>query len=185
MGLGWSRSVSRLCLPTAYTPSPTGKAYLSILETKNNEPLCWPLEGETLALVKRQLESAPFAGSYIFPGPRGGNARSSIRRHFKEVIKAAGLEWGHNRTGITFHTLRHTMASLARNNGLPKDEIQVLGNWKHHRMVDVYAKFSDETLRKAAAKMDRVAGGGLSQCVTVTPSEDPNAKTPQRKTATS
>ena len=76
------------------------------------------------------------------------------------------LEWGNTRHGITFHTLRRTMASTALNNGTPQDRVMKLGNWKSPRMVQRYAKHSDEALRESAETVaDALAG--LSQSVTV------------------
>ena len=55
-----------------------------------------------------------FAGEYLFPGPNGGNARTSLRRYLPGVIRAAGLRYGRKYAdGVTFHTFRHSMASLA------------------------------------------------------------------------
>ena len=78
------------------------------------------------------------------------------------------------RDGFTFHSLRRTMASQAANNGARLEVIEKLGNWSDGRMVACYAKFSDETLRDAAAILSHsvtpvsgaepVAGQAVREC---------------------
>jgi integrase len=150
-----------------------GQAFLTVRKTKNGRPMFWPLEGAALALVKKQLKGAPFPASHLFPGPKSGNARSSIRRRFKDAVLAAAtkhpkmrLVWGESRSGITFHTLRHTMASLGINDGLTVNELADLGNWKDTRMLRRYARFSNARLRKAASRVANIVGA-LSHSVTI------------------
>jgi len=61
---------------------------------------------------------------------------------------------------ITFHTFRHSMASIALNNGVPEAVVQKMGNWRDRRMIARYAKVSDETLRDAAGKVAALVGRG-------------------------
>jgi len=143
-----------------------GRAFLTVSTTKNGEPLCWPLEGKTLRLVERRLASTRFPGDLLFPGPNGGNARSSVTRHFRKVVEASELEWGPTRTGITFHSLRHTMASLALNAGMSVEEVAEMGNWRDSRMVRRYGRFSNERLRRSAARLASIVGGRESHNIT-------------------
>lgn len=88
----------------------------------------------------------------MFPGPEGGDARTSVNRQLPDVIRAAGLRYGRkHKDGVTFHTFRHSMASLALNHGVPESTVQRMGNWKSRVMVQRYAHLADEELRKAAA----------------------------------
>ena len=134
---------------------------LVVRKTKNRQPLIWPLEGGgTLSLVEHQLESATHPDSYIFPGPKGGHALMSIRRAFPAAVRAAGFKYGRkDPDGVTFHTLRHSMASLALNAGVPKSTVQRMGNWKSPAMVNRYAHLADETLRSAAKTLDDLVEG--------------------------
>jgi integrase len=66
------------------------------------------------------------------------------------------MEWGNTRDGVTFHTLRHTMASLAANNGVDGDIIRELGGWRSHVMVDRYRRFANERVREAAAQLANI-----------------------------
>jgi len=137
------------------------RAMLVTGRTKNGDSMTWPLEGEALRIVEAQAERCRFPADYLFPGPHGGNARTEIRRHLRDVVERAGLVYGREHTdGITFHTFRHSMASIALNNGVPEAVVQKMGNWRDRRMVARYAKVSDETLRDAAGKVAALLGRG-------------------------
>jgi integrase len=85
-----------------------GRTFIVTDKTKNGERLHWPVEGGALELVEGALEAAPFPASFLFPGPKGGNAESSIRRALPEAVKKAKLRYGRKHPdGITFHTFRH------------------------------------------------------------------------------
>ncbi len=76
-----------------------------------------------------------------------------------ELRHGAGLVYGRKeRDGVTFHSLRHSMASLALNAGVSEVVVQRLGNWKTRRMVSRYAHLADETLRSGAAKLADLLG---------------------------
>ncbi|MCP3995676.1 MAG: site-specific integrase [bacterium] len=77
-----------------------------------------------------------------------------MNRKLPDVIRAAGLRYGRKfPDGVTFHTFRHSMASLAINHGVPESTVQRMGNWKSRVMVQRYAHLADEELRKAAATL--------------------------------
>ncbi len=112
-------------------------------------------------LREAAVARAKFPHSFLLPGPRAGRALMSIRRHFPAAVKAAGLKYGRKHPdGITFHTYRHSMASLALNAGVPKSTVQRMGNWKSPAMVNRYAHLADETLRSAAKKLDALVEKG-------------------------
>ena len=115
--------------------------FLVIDRDKNGERVYFPVEGDLAPLVERRAEASEFPASYLFPGPHGGNAQSSIRRWLPRIVRAAGLCWGKYMTGpdgkvsrdedgnkilsphgITFHTFRHSMANY--NNKFPNDTFQ-------------------------------------------------------------
>ena len=123
-------------------------------KTKNKERLIYPLEGWARTYVEGEVKELPFPGSYIFPGPGGKNAHMAIRRHFPKAVKKAKLKYGmKDKDGITFHSLRHSMASIAINEGIPEAVVQQLGNWKTRKMVSRYAHLANKTLRSAAARL--------------------------------
>lgn len=184
MRLGEVCSLRRAC----YQEDGSGLAYVVTEQrTKNRERLVWPLEGPALGLVEQQLERiSPFPAAHLFPGPGGKSAYTAIRRHFPDVARAAGLAYGRylqdaveegdsvrwvtvldakgrrvaNPAGVTFHTLRHSMASLALTAGIPENTVQRMGNWKTRTMVARYAHLADESLRAAAGKLASLVGDG-------------------------
>ena len=151
--------------------------YIITERTKNGERLAWPLEGQLLELVEHAARAARFPGSHLFPGPDGKSPATALKRKLPGVVRAVGLEWGAYRTelvttgnktkrvlkldqdgrkminprGVTFHTFRHTMASLALNAGVSEAVVQEMGNWKTRSMVSRYAHPSREARRVGAA----------------------------------
>ena len=190
MRLGEVSSLSR----ASYQDDGDGRAFLVTEKTKNGSRLAWPLEGAALDIVKAQLEAIPaFPASFLFPGPGGACACTAIRRYFPEIVRAAGLAHGRfverydaergrwvaaldakgrrtpNPNGVTYHVLRHSMASLALNSGTPAPVVQRMGNWKTATMVNRYAHLSDATMREAAGKLASLIGS-RQRTVTVTES---------------
>jgi integrase len=143
-----------------YQEDDNGAAYLETGKTKNGTRLTYPLEGATLRIVKARVDKLKFPTAYIFPGPRGGNSESSIKRWLPVICEKAGLVYGRDdENGITFHTFRHTRASLAISNGVPEGEVQKLGNWKTASMTRRYAHLADERMRKAAGTVSEIVCG--------------------------
>lgn len=158
----------------SYQEDDQGNAYVVTDKTKNGTRLAWPLEGAALATVKAAREAGgKFPGKHLFGGPRGGSAASSIKRWLPKVCEVAKIPYGRkHEDGITFHTFRHSMASLALNSGMPEIVVQKMGNWKTASMTRRYAHLSDETMRAAAAKLAAIVSG---QSVVKVASEAPSA----------
>ena len=57
---------------------------------------------------------------------------------------------------MTFHTFRHTRASMAANAGTDERELQRLGNWKTVLMARRYIHLSDKRQRAAEQKLAEV-----------------------------
>jgi integrase len=139
------------------------RPYVITERTKNGDRLIWPLEGWPLKYVKRRVSLTAFPGDYLFPGPGGGKAYHAVHRTLPKVVRSAGLNFGRkHQDGITFHTFRHSMASLALNHGVPESVVQRMGNWKTRVMVDRYAHLADETLRAGAATLAKLVGRAKS-----------------------
>jgi integrase len=58
--------------------------------------------------------------------------------------------------GETFHSLRHSFASLALNAGVPMDTVQKMGGWKTAATVRVYARRSEESIRQGEDKLAEI-----------------------------
>ena len=66
---------------------------------------------------------------------------------FRKAMARAGIE------GANWHTLRHTGASWAVQNGVTLPELMVLGGWKSYRMVLRYAHLAPSNAASAAEKV--------------------------------
>jgi integrase len=140
-----------------YRMDASGEPVLVIAKTKNGDPLTWPVEGDARILIETQIEGTRFPADYLFPGPRGGNARSSIKRTLQTVVEKAELHYGRqHEDGITFHVFRHTMATQAFANGVPDAVTQMMGNWKTPRMLARYRKIAPANLRAGARLLANV-----------------------------
>jgi integrase len=138
-----------------YSVDAQDRAFLTVRETKNGCQHHVPVEGSVRELVERLIRRNGLRPRRrLFAGPRGGNPYSSVRRHFKAAVTKAGLPWGERVDGITWHSLRHSMASLALNAGVSESVVMRLGNWRSRSMVARYGHLADDTLRKAASKLD-------------------------------
>jgi len=144
----------------SYQTDESERGYVITKRTKNGARLIWPLEGWPLEYVTRRVSVTAFPGDYLFPGPGGGNAYTSVHHTLPDVVRAAGLNYGRKSAdGVTFHTFRHSMASLALNHGVPESVVQRMGNWKTRVMVDRYAHLADESLRAGAATLAKLVSG--------------------------
>ncbi len=146
---------------------------------KSGERLHVPVEGAIAVLVQRRVAAAATPTSYLFPGPAGGNARGSIRRHLPAVVRAAGLEWGRymqdakgnavldadgcrvlNEAGLTFHTFRHTAATAGFRAGVRDPVVQRLMGWRTPAMLQRYRHIGDDDLQAGAALLAAMVAPG-------------------------
>jgi integrase len=88
------------------------------------------------------LEGSPF----VFPG-KGGNQRTTFKRGWKEIRKAAGLP-----DNFRFHGLRHNFASQLASKGVPLAVIRDLMTHKDLSTTQRYAHLAPDALRKAVDK---------------------------------
>jgi integrase len=77
-----------------YQVDARGRSFLITEKTKNGESLAWPLEGWPRECVDGRVKTTKFPGDRLFPGPKGGNAYTSIHRFFPKAVRAAGLVYG-------------------------------------------------------------------------------------------
>ncbi len=69
---------------------------------------------------------------------------------FRTAVKNLELNKGRGlRDKVTFHSLRHTAATLAARRGTPVKDLQILFGWKTPSMVFRYAKGDEDTQRRA------------------------------------
>lgn len=123
-----------------------------IEHTKNGQVHWVQLSDAAIELLKRQ----PSKGKsiYVFPGRDGVDKPiNNVRKTLERAQKAAGIT-----EHVHIHTLRHTAASLAVQNGVPLYTVQAMLSHKTARMVQRYAHLNDATVRSGTqALADAVA----------------------------
>lgn len=91
---------------------------------------------------------------YVFAHPESGLplVKASNRAWYK-ALRRSRLK----KTGVVWHTLRHTWASWFVMNGGSLQELMQLGGWKSYSMVLRYAHLAPEHLAEAAARVKPVS----------------------------
>jgi integrase len=99
------------------------------------------------------LEAIPKNGAHFFPSCRVGERRnwnSHVRQWFESACKRAGVPYGRERGGITWHgATRRSSASRLLANGHNIFTVQAIGNWKDIRMVREYQVPEDAVIKAA------------------------------------
>jgi integrase len=126
-----------------------GHMWVTGSQSKNRKPLSVPLNGEALAVLRRQVGKHP-TRVFTYAGKPILNANT---RAWREALKRAGID------DFRWHDLRHTWATWHRQSGTPTHELQQLGGWKTGVMVDRYAHFAPDHLANAAARLSPVVPG--------------------------
>lgn len=91
---------------------------------------------------------------YVFPAPDSGLPYTKAsNRAWYAALKKSRLK----KTGVVWHTLRHTFASWFVMNGGTLQELMALGGWKSYSMVLKYAHLAPEHLAEAAAKVKPIS----------------------------
>jgi integrase len=124
-------------------------------ETKNRDPREVYLVDEVLEILKSR--GPGHAGEYVFvrengrPFLREGEpTKTETPKAFMTAVKNLGLNEGRgSRDRVTFHTLRHTAATLTARRGTPVKDLQLLFGWKTPSMVFRYVKGSIDEQRRA------------------------------------
>ncbi len=139
-----------------------GDLYLHVGREKNGDPTRKRVTGELREIVERRTKGRTPA-AFLFPGPDDGNAYNPVAKYLRMVVDHVGkrnpdwnLRWGMKDNGVTFHSLRHSFASLALNAGVPMDTVQKMGGWKTASQVRVYARRADESIRAGEDKLAEI-----------------------------
>lgn len=114
--------------------------------SKNGDPRVLPL---VPAVVAELLRHRAADSSRVFRSPRDATLIYSFESEFKDALARARIK------GVTFHTLRHSCASMLARNGATLLEIgEVLG----HRQLQMTKRYSHLATGHKAALVDRVLG---------------------------
>jgi integrase len=120
--------------------------------TKNGEPRSVPLASR----VKEELEAMGpgHAGQLVFTR-EDGSAFTLPPEAFRTVTKRLGLNEGRaKRDRITFHSLRHSAATLWAQAGLPLRDLMDLGGWKTASMALRYQHSNGEAKKRAVNALE-------------------------------
>jgi len=123
------------------------------IRMKNGELLRIPLNEMAVQVLRSQAEKSP---TLVFPLMDGSEAYEIPSKVWREALKTAGLK------NVRWHDLRHTWASLSRQNGVPTEVIQELGGWKDARMVMRYSHLNIDHLYQHAGALDRAFSTDLA-----------------------
>lgn len=112
-----------------------GGYLIRLCTEKTEEETNLPISDETLALCGERSEGLVFKGL----------KRHMVNHPLKEWIKSAGLT-----RRITFHTMRHSFATLLAANGVDILTISRMLTHKSVKNTQIYAKVVDERAREAS-----------------------------------
>ena len=112
-----------------------GGYLIRLCTEKTEEETNLPISDETLALCGERSEGLVFKGL----------KRHMVNHPMKEWIKSAGLT-----RRITFHTMRHSFATLLAANGVDILTISRMLTHKSVKNTQIYAKVVDERAREAS-----------------------------------
>lgn len=108
-------------------------------------------DGKAMQLIER------YGSVSKFTEKTGSNA--TVNKHLKDVLKKAGC----GDKGFTFHTARHTFASLLLQQGVQLSTIQHLLGHSNIQTTGIYAEVTDAVIAgdvRKAAKKKRVVNSG-------------------------
>jgi integrase len=107
-------------------------------QTKNNKPLCIPLNTKCKELLNSIERNSPYVFTYA-----GRRIRKASNTGWYNALKKCGLE------GFRWHDIRHTWATHHVMNGTPLHTLQHLGGWSDFNIVNRYAHLSQDYLNEA------------------------------------
>ncbi|MBR4656269.1 MAG: site-specific integrase [Oscillospiraceae bacterium] len=137
------RQISRIEGKVVEAPLKTKNAYRTIA-----------IGPDAITVLKRQKEKAQ-GSPWVFPSPTGGPiSPDSVLNMLHRVLKRAGLP------EMRFHDCRHTMATLALQNGVDVKTVSgMLGHYSAGFTLDTYAHVTTYAQREAANTMGNVLQG--------------------------
>jgi integrase len=120
-------------------------------QMKGKVPHGIPLNDDAMAVLRRRRGCHKV---YVFPNPDTGKPYyKASNRVWYAALRKSRLK----KTGVVWHTLRHTWASWFVMNGGSLQELMQLGGWKSYSMVLRYAHLAPEHLAVAAARVKPVS----------------------------
>lgn len=119
-----------------------------------------PLSQPAIDLLARlsRSETSP----YVFPADSGDDHYQGLKSIWPKVMKRAGLQ------GVTPHTLRHTLGSIAASAGEGLPMVGALLGHANHRSTNIYAHLQDDPARRAANRVVQSVADALAANIPAT-----------------
>lgn len=106
------------------------------------DPKVQPYRVPVSTRLRAVLDGLPKNGPHYFARRRYDDpviTRSVIKNMLTRACKKAGIAYGREQGGITFHGLRHTGTTRMVEAGAPLRVVQEIGGWKSMRQLERYA----------------------------------------------
>jgi len=131
--------------------------------TKNRDAREVFLAPELMEVLKSRGPGA--TGQHVFT-KEGGSPWKEAPSAFRTAVMHLGLnESRSSRERISFHSLRHSAATIAARRGVPVKDMQVIFGWKTPAMVFRYAKGSEDVQRQAMQGLAKALTAGPGKVV--------------------
>lgn len=122
------------------------RAEARVAQTKNGDPRVLPLVPGVVDELRKFVETP---SGLVFRSRRHSGCAYAFEDRFARALKVAGIR------GVTFHTLRHSCASMLARNGATLLEI---GDLLGHRQLQMTKRYSHLATTHKAALVNRVLG---------------------------
>ena len=134
-------------------------------ETKNGDSRKVDLAPELITMLKARIPGKP--GEYIFTTNKGLPYKEPPRA-FRNAVDHLELNKDRSpRDKVSYHTLRHTAATLASKNGASVKDLQVMFGWKTPSMVFNYVKGDRDEQKRAMNGIARSLKGDNEKIVAI------------------
>ena len=121
---------------------------LTVERTKSGKPLTIPINGDLWEELKR-LRSLDGTSTYVFENPKTGKPITTIRTAFEGACRRAEI------TGLTFHRLRHTVASRLIERHADIEEVRSLLGHSSIAITQRYVHATDDRRRAAVELLSK------------------------------
>jgi len=128
------------------------KRALTVERTKSGKPLTIFINGDLWKELKR-LRSLDGTSTYVFENPKTGKPITTIRTAFEGACGRAEI------TGLTFHRLRHTVASRLIERHADIEEVRSLLGHSNMAITQRYVHATDDRRRAAVELLCKKAAG--------------------------
>ena len=133
------------------------RGFITLMDTKNQDPRSIPLRGHALELVKEKSKVRRLDTNRLFPSKKNPLNPFDFRVPFVRALKEAGIE------DFRWHDLRHSCASYLAMEGVPIRTIAEILGHRTLQMVQRYTHLSPEHLAEAVGNMNKTIFGEGSQ----------------------